>query len=378
MQLNGFSFVEGGGSTLGLDVAGNGKTSKLTASGPTRVSLSGTLQVTTIGSPAAWNLLHRPILGVSTLTGKFANIVSPRPIGYSVSYGATSVTLTAGRGRATALRVPLGIAFPAQPGAYPRQPVSRRSQPSPRAGRQRAGNNQSSLGRLFAGVACQRCTTWRTSLLRSNWSRLKLSSASTGAPTLAATFGSHLWEPRLVDLEGRRGPSVAQPPTRRPSRRGLAPSRFVTTGPCPPGPIALAISLVVVVFRFVPETSTTCLPAESRTRANGSIARTAWPSTTEPEPRPVAVEGAPRPPPPLQRGASANRKLMGGQATASHRPCRRAPAPQGTARARQGTSSGRLATEQHPSGAGRRGFARCGTDRAARRPVRPPRVPGRK
>jgi hypothetical protein len=93
VQLNGFSFVEGGGSTLGLDVAGNGKTSKLTASGPSRVSLSGTLQVTTLGSPAAGSS-YTPILGVSTLTGKFANIVSPR-IGYSVSYGATSVTLTA-------------------------------------------------------------------------------------------------------------------------------------------------------------------------------------------------------------------------------------------------------------------------------------------
>ena len=91
MQLNGFSFVEGGSSTLGLDVAGHGKTSKL--SGQSKMSLSGTLQVTTIGSPAAGSS-YTPILGVSTLTGKFANIVSPRT-GYSVSYGATSVTLTA-------------------------------------------------------------------------------------------------------------------------------------------------------------------------------------------------------------------------------------------------------------------------------------------
>jgi hypothetical protein len=91
VQLNGFSFVEGGSSTLGLDVAGHGKTSKL--SGQSKMSLSGTLQVTTIGSPAAGSS-YTPILGVSTLTGKFANIVSPR-IGYSVSYGASSVTLTA-------------------------------------------------------------------------------------------------------------------------------------------------------------------------------------------------------------------------------------------------------------------------------------------
>ena len=158
----------------------------------------------------------------------------------------------------------------------------------------------------------QRCATWRTSLLRSSWSRLKLSNTSTAGPTLAATFGNHASSTSSTAVApGSPAARAAAKPAGR-----LAPSRFVTTGRRPPAPIAHASSLVVVVFPFVPETSATCLPAESRSRAAGSITRIAWPPTTEPEPRPVALERAPRPPPATTARRVRNRKLMSRQATA--------------------------------------------------------------
>ena len=94
VQLNGVDFSENPGSTFAAEVGPHGATSELSALEASHVTLAGTLRVTTVGDPAA-GATYRPIsVAGSTVTGKFAHISSPQR-GYSVSYGPTSVTLTA-------------------------------------------------------------------------------------------------------------------------------------------------------------------------------------------------------------------------------------------------------------------------------------------
>lgn len=93
VQLNGFSFVEASGSSLGLDIGAGGKSSTINA-GSSHVTLGGTLRVTTIGHPSRGSIYTAISLSGPTLSGKFAHVVS-RGAQYSVSYGAKSMTLTA-------------------------------------------------------------------------------------------------------------------------------------------------------------------------------------------------------------------------------------------------------------------------------------------
>ena len=78
---------------------------------------------------------------------------------------------------------------------------------------------------------------------------------------------------------------------------------------------------MVVVLPLVPETRATCRPAENLSSASGSMARMAWPPTTEPDPRPVARERAPIPPP----TAAASRVRSGRLRCAASRPAELEP-----------------------------------------------------
>src|SRR5690242_4551984 len=73
----------------------------------------------------------------------------------------------------------------------------------------------------------------------------------------------------------------------------LAPRLLVATGPSTP--IAAAVSLVVVVFPFVPEISAISRPAARLASRLGSIIMPILPPMTAPSPRPVARESAAAP-----------------------------------------------------------------------------------
>src|SRR5688572_27239862 len=70
----------------------------------------------------------------------------------------------------------------------------------------------------------------------------------------------------------------------------FAPYEFVATRPSTP--TAAAVSRVVVVLPFVPETSATARPDERWASRSGSILRPIQPPITEPSPRPAALESA--------------------------------------------------------------------------------------
>src|SRR5262245_55307424 len=73
----------------------------------------------------------------------------------------------------------------------------------------------------------------------------------------------------------------------------LAPRLLVATGPSTP--IAAAVSLVVVVFPLVPDTSAISRPAARFASRLGSTMSPIRPPMTEPSPRPVARESAAAP-----------------------------------------------------------------------------------
>jgi hypothetical protein len=132
----------------------------------------------------------------------------------------------------------------------------------------------------------QRWATWRTSLLRSSWSRLRLSKTMAAGWTWAETRPNHASSTSsTAGAPGRRWPphkAVARPVGR------LAPVRLVTTSVPAVAARAPASNRVVVVLPLVPETRTTWCPAENIVKARGSMAMMAWPPMTEPEPRPLA------------------------------------------------------------------------------------------
>jgi hypothetical protein len=70
----------------------------------------------------------------------------------------------------------------------------------------------------------------------------------------------------------------------------LAPYALVATRPSVPS--AAAVSLVVVVLPFVPDTRATARPAARWLSSPGSILRPIQPPITEPSPRPAARERA--------------------------------------------------------------------------------------
>ncbi len=113
----------------------------------------------------------------------------------------------------------------------------------------------------------QRWATWRTSLLRSSWSRLRLSNTSTDGRTCAATRPNH------ASSTSSTAGAPAGPAANAAARPAgmLAPSRLVTTGRRPPSGAArpAARSLVVVVLPLVPETSTTWRPPANTPSSGG-------------------------------------------------------------------------------------------------------------
>ena len=66
---------------------------------------------------------------------------------------------------------------------------------------------------------------------------------------------------------------------------------------CPSAPSAAVISLVVVVFPFVPVTRTTCRPRASSESRSGFSRSPMTPPMTEPSPRPASREARPAAPP---------------------------------------------------------------------------------
>src|SRR5579875_67297 len=113
-------------------------------------------------------------------------------------------------------------------------------------------------GPASSQVRRQRSATWRTSLLRSSWSRDRFNRTRAAGRTSLATLASHASS--TSSTAGERGRALASA-TAKPVGR-LAPATLVTTSLPVTALRALAKSLVVVVLPFVPETRATLRPDE--------------------------------------------------------------------------------------------------------------------
>ena len=122
--------------------------------------------------------------------------------------------------------------------------------------------------------------TPRTSLPRSSWSRLRLSSTITCGSTASATAATCS---SSTSRTARRAPADAVSAATAPSGM-LAPVALCATGPAPPS--RPASRWLVVVLPLVPETSATLRPAASLRKASGSSASVTRPPMIAPPAQP--------------------------------------------------------------------------------------------
>ena len=144
-----------------------------------------------------------------------------------------------------------------------------------------------------ASASRHRRATSQISAARSIWSRLRFSKVTTrGLPYAFSTAGMC----RSSTSRTARGASGALPSAATSPSAMLAPNAFEAMS----WPIALsaaAMSRVVVVFPFVPVTSTIWRPADSRVSRSGSTRRPMTPPITDPSPRPARRDTVPAAPP---------------------------------------------------------------------------------
>ena len=172
--------------------------------------------------------------------------------------------------------------------------------PSARRGRRpaaQATNGSSALATTWvrgaaASAARQRAATMRTSLVRSSWSRDRLSSTTAGGRGRR----QHPRQVGLVHLE--HGPRRASVPASAATCPGgmFDPVSLLTTS-SPMAPSATVSRRVVVVFPFVPVTSATWRPT---LRCSSSVG-------VEPEPGPAAGHRPLAPPEPARGGVHRTR-----------------------------------------------------------------------
>ena len=139
-----------------------------------------------------------------------------------------------------------------------------------------------------------RAPSMRTSLTRSSWSRLRLSSVTTAGRVAEATWPSQASSTSRAAAEPGPDPRLADRAATRPDGR-LAPPMFVHAGPALER--AAASNWVVVVLPLVPLTRATRRPRARRASASGSRTSVTRPPMTVPLPAPSRRESEPTNPP---------------------------------------------------------------------------------
>ncbi len=143
-----------------------------------------------------------------------------------------------------------------------------------------------------ASASRHRRATSQISAARSIWSRLRFSRVTTRGFVALMTAGRY----RSSTSSTASGASGALPSAAARPASMFAPNAFEATS-CPSAPSAAVISRVVVVFPFVPVTSTIWRPTASRASRSGSRRSPMTPPITDPSPRPASRDMVPAAPP---------------------------------------------------------------------------------